>query len=87
MVAHRADLLSLLLLIFKLMSTVVCQRLVSLPWPWPPHEHPTGQWTVAAYASAYLGASYLVELLRELADDHPRRCSGPGWGFSAAARR
>ncbi len=60
----------LLLLIFGV-STVVC-NVWSLPWPWSPHDHPTSQWTVAAYACAYLGASYLVELLREQVDTHPR---------------
>jgi lysophospholipase L1-like esterase len=52
-------------------STLICD-VWSLPWPWPPHEHPASQWTAVACACAYLGASYLVELLREQADDHPR---------------
>lgn len=52
-------------------ATIICDAW-SLPWPWAPHQHPTSQWTVAAYMCAYLGASYLVELLREQVDDHPR---------------
>jgi lysophospholipase L1-like esterase len=60
----------LLLLIFGV-ATVIC-NVWTLPWPWSPHEHPTSQWTVAAYACGYLGASYLVELLREQVDKHPR---------------
>ncbi len=60
----------LLLFIFGV-SILICDAW-SLPWPWSPHEHPTSQWTVAAGACAYLGASYLVELLREQVDNHPR---------------
>jgi lysophospholipase L1-like esterase len=74
----------LLLLVFGV-STLIC-NLWSLPWPWSPHQHPSSQWTVAAYACAYLGASYLVELLREQVDKHPRLLwAGIGLFFGGAA--
>ena len=56
----------LLLLVFGV-STLICD-VWSLPWPWSPHQHPTSQWTTCAYACGYLGASYLVELLRDQVD-------------------
>ena len=65
-----AAIVGLLLFIFGT-ATIIC-RLWSLPWPWSPHEHPTSQWTTCACACAYLGASYLVELLREQVDTRPR---------------